>query len=160
MNCPSLDITVTPNYKAAFKRGKAIIRCFPSCKKLRKVGQKVGNGLVQVKLRKHDVVSLTCRFDPTESLSLFYKYVVISTSGSCPMWTSPRSPTSSPPLTDSLRGVPRLAFSHDGGGGVKMPEKGGPRKAAGILQAHLLVVKNGLLFNSLKISHNSIFIHI
>ena len=41
-----------------------------------------------------------------------------------------------------------------------MPEKGRPRNAVGILQAHLLVVKNGLLFNSLKISHNSIFIHI
>ena len=41
-----------------------------------------------------------------------------------------------------------------------MPEKGGHPNAAGILQAHLLGVKNGLLFNSLKISHNNIFIHI
>ena len=41
-----------------------------------------------------------------------------------------------------------------------MPEKGGHRSVVGILQAHLLVVKNRLLLNSLKISHNSIFIHI
>ena len=47
-------------------------------------------------------------------------------------------PTPSPPLIDSLRGVPRLAFSQ---GGLKMPEKGGHRSDVGILPAHLLVVK-------------------
>ena len=45
-------------------------------------------------------------------------------------------------------------------GGLKMPEKGGHRSNVGILQAHLLVVKNGVLLNNLITIHNSIVIHI
>ena len=41
-----------------------------------------------------------------------------------------------------------------------MPEKGGHRSNVGIVQAHLLVVKNGVLLNNLITIDNSIVIHI
>ena len=41
-----------------------------------------------------------------------------------------------------------------------MPEKGGHPSNVGILQAHLLIVKNGVLLNNVITIHNSIVIHI